>query len=318
MKIPTTCPKYVPKNDFLQYLDNYVAHFGISPLYQRRVESARFDESTKKWRVMAAKVPNGEEELEEEEFFGRFLVVATGETSDPFCPEIEGLSSFQGKIMHSTEFKSGKDYEDKSVLVIGAGNSGYEISLDLANHGAKTSIAVRSPIHILSRGIVSLGLYLLKHLPLYFVDNLMVMLSKLVYGDVTKYGLTRPHEGPFYLKVAFGKYPVIDVGTYSKIKTGEIQVLPAITSITGNDVLFHDGKSYAFDAIIFATGFQRSTSQWLQGDEYLLNEDGLPKPDFPNHWKGKNGLYCVGLARKGLYGAAMDAENISNDVKENL
>lgn len=79
-------------------------------------------------------------------------------------------------------------------------------------------------IHILSRGIVSLGLYLLKHLPLYFVDNLMVMLSKLVYGDVTKYGLTRPHEGPFYLKVAFGKYPVIDVGTYSKIKTGEIQV----------------------------------------------------------------------------------------------
>lgn len=73
--------------------------------------------------------------------------------------------------------------------------------------------------------MVSMGLFLLKHLPFKWVDNLMVMLSKFVYGDVTKYGLSRPKEGPFFLKVAFGKYPIIDVGTFQKIQSGQIQVL---------------------------------------------------------------------------------------------
>ena len=44
------------------------------------------------------------------------------------------------------------------------------------------------------------------------VDFSMVMLSKLVYGDLTKYGITRPTEGPFYIKVKYGKYLVVDVG----------------------------------------------------------------------------------------------------------
>ena len=46
------------------------------------------------------------------------------------------------------------------------------------------------------------------------VDFLMVMLSKLVYRDLTKYGITRPTEGPFYMKVKYGKYLVVDVGMY--------------------------------------------------------------------------------------------------------
>jgi hypothetical protein len=52
-----------------------------------------------------------------------------------------------------------------------------------------------------------------------------------------------------------------------------------------------------------------------QEDGYLLNDDGLPKPSYPDHWKGKNGLYCVGLSRRGLYGASVDAQNIANDIK---
>jgi len=46
-----------------------------------------------------------------------------------------------------------------------------------------------------------------------------------------------------------------------------------------------------------------------------LNDDGIPKPSYPIHWKGKNGLYCVGLSRRGFYGAAADAKNIANDVR---
>nr|POF15154.1 putative indole-3-pyruvate monooxygenase yucca10 [Quercus suber] len=102
----------------------------------------------------------------------------------------------------------------------------------------------------------------------------MVMLSKLVYGDLTKCGITRPTEGPFYMKVKYGKYLVIDVSMYKKIKSGEIQE-----------------------------------------DEYLLSKDGLPKPIYPNHWKGKNGLYCVGLSRRGLYRISVDSQNVANDIK---
>lgn len=55
-----------------------------------------------------------------------------------------------------------------------------------------------------------------------------------------------------------------------------------------------------------------------QGDDSMLNDDGIPKQSYPNHWKGKNGLYCVGLSRKGLYGAAADAQNIADHINSIL
>lgn len=85
-------------------------------------------------------------------------------------------------------------------------------------------VCVGVQVHILSREMVYLGLNLLKYIPLNMVDWLMVMASKLVYREMSKYGLSRPKEGPFFMKVAYGKYPVLDVGTYGKIKSREIQV----------------------------------------------------------------------------------------------
>lgn len=314
MEMPADWPKYPSRQQFVQYLDDYADHFNIRPMYRRSVESGSFDESRGKWNVV---VRNGESG-ELEEYSGRFLVVASGETSDAFVPDIDGLSTFIGKVIHSTQYKNGKEFADMKVLVVGSGNSGMEIALDLSNCGAKTSIVVRSPLHMLSREMVNLGLALLKYIPYNMVDSLMVILSKLVYGDLNKYGITRPEEGPFFLKVKYGKYPVVNTGTFGKIKSGEIQVLPKLIGIRGDEVVFEGGKSHPFDAIVFATGFKRSTSKWLKGDDYLLNEDGLPKPSFPNHWKGKNGLYCAGLARRGLYGSALDAQNIANDIKTQL
>ncbi|CAK8544257.1 unnamed protein product [Lathyrus sativus] len=310
---PPSFPSYIPKEMFLQYLEEYVSHFNINPVYHRTVEYAEFDEGCGKWKVKAVNKDSGEVE----EYDGRFLVVASGETSDSFVPEIEGLKSFGGKVMHSTGFKNGKEFKDEHVLVVGSGNSGMEIALDLINHGAKTSILVRSPVHILSKGMLNLGLFMMKYLSMEIVDSLMVMLSKIFYGDVTNYGVGRPNEGPFYMKVKYGKYPIVDVGTYQKIKSKELKVLPTeIECLSGgNNVLFKNGELHAFDSIVFCTGFKRSTHKWLKGDDYLLSDDGIPKQSYPFHWKGKNGLYCVGLSRRGLYGAAQDAENVAKDVR---
>ena len=72
--------------------------------------------------------------------------------------------------------------------------------------------------------MVLLGMLLLKYIPCKVVDYVTVSLSKLIYGDLSSYGLPRPSEGPFYLKDVTRSSPVIDVGTIGKIKEGEIQV----------------------------------------------------------------------------------------------
>ncbi|KAL9684199.1 hypothetical protein QQ045_021633 [Rhodiola kirilowii] len=312
MSFPSKSPTYMSRYDFLEYLDRYVSRFDISPKCKRSVEAAEFDEETKLWHVKVRKV---DEDEVFEEYRGKYLVVASGETTDAFVPEVEGLGGFKGDVIHTTQYKNGKEYENKSVLVVGSGNSGMEIALDLANFKAKASIVVRSPTHVLSRSMAYIGLVLFGYLPFNLVDSFMVVLSKMRYGDLSKYGIRRPEETPFLMKEKYGKYPVMDLGTIKKIKSGEIQVLPAIQRVRGGDVEFENGKSHPFDVIIFATGFKRCTNMWLKGDDYLLNEDGLPKPHFPNHWKGKNGLYCVGLARRGLYGISLDAMSISDDIK---
>lgn len=56
----------------------------------------------------------------------------------------------------------------------------------------------------------------------------------------------------------------------------------------------------------------------MQDYNYILNEYGMPKNDYPNHWKGDHGLYCGGLARRGLWGVKMDAEAIAEDITQSL
>ncbi|XP_010241043.1 PREDICTED: probable indole-3-pyruvate monooxygenase YUCCA10 isoform X2 [Nelumbo nucifera] len=260
MSFPSNSPMYVPRSDFIRYLDDYASRFKVNPVYHRSVESATFDQATQKWHVKARNTVSGETE----DYVSRFLVVATGENSDPFVPEIEGLDTFKGELLHSTKYKSGAKFSGKSVLVVGSGNSGMEIAFDAATAGAKTSIIVRSPLHILSKNMLSLGLILSAYLPVDAVDTLILTLCRSLYGDLSKYGLRRPEEGPFYWTRTYGKYPNTNVGAAQMIKSGKIQVLPSIASIKGDEVILTNGKLYQFDAIILATGFKRSTNKWLK------------------------------------------------------
>ncbi|KAJ3694070.1 hypothetical protein LUZ60_009550 [Juncus effusus] len=303
-------PTYIPKSDFISYLDNYVEKFGIRINFGRKVESARFESESNRWIVKA----RNQDRENSEVYFGKFLVVAAGENDEKIVPEINGISGFKGTVIHSSEYRNGSGFKGKEVLVVGSGNSGMEIAYDLYEAGAQTSIVVRSPLHIVTKEIWDFGMTLLKYLPMNVIDHIILFLCYLRFGNTAKYGLKRPEIGPFHMKSFTPVYPVVDVGTYDKIKSGEIQVLPSIKSVEGNMVAFSNGKTHYFDAIIFATGYRSTIRQWLEKDEDLISDDGMAKKTYPNHWKGSNGLYCAGLVRRGLYGSSEDGLLIADDI----
>ncbi|CAL4986326.1 unnamed protein product [Urochloa decumbens] len=313
MAYPVDAPTYIPKDQFVKYLDNYIECFDIRPKYHTAIESCSYDEGRMCWisltRDMKASMAV--------RYMSRFLVVASGENSAKNISIIPGLHGFTGEVIHSSRYKSGARYSGKNVLVVGCGNSGMEIAYDLASHDANTSIVVRSPVHVMTKEIIRLGMTLIQEVPVNIVDDLLVRMSNFVFGDLSSHGIVRPKKGPLLLKAEIGRSAVIDVGTVGLIKNGTIKVLGNISKIKGNIVEFEGRKESSFDAIVFATGYKSTANTWLQNGESMLNNDGLPKKEFPNHWKGANGLYCAGLAKRGLAGISMDAKNIANDILSN-
>ncbi|GMN56418.1 hypothetical protein TIFTF001_025537 [Ficus carica] len=316
MPFPPEAPTFVPKNDFIRYLDEYVARFDVKPHYHRNVESVFYDKNIAKWSVVVKNLISGVYEV----YFSTFLVAATGENSQGFIPKVPGIEGFGGTVMHSSQYNNGKNLTEKNVLVVGSGNSGMEISYDLSNWNAHASVVVRSPVHLLTENIVKFGMSLLKFgLPIKFVDIITSTLGRLMYGNVSKYGLQTPKEGPFFNKLTTGRSPTIDVGTVDKIKSGHVKVLPSLTRIEGNNVTFDNGETHPFDVIIFATGYKSTVRNWLKGGDDLFNDQGMPRQRPPNaYWKGKNGLYSAGFSSRGLSGISEDAQNIAQDIIFNL
>ncbi|KAK4283748.1 hypothetical protein QN277_000668 [Acacia crassicarpa] len=316
MPFPSNFPCYPTKQQFVAYLKAYADQFGLRPAFGRTVVSAEYEDDVKCWRVKTRR----DEEEREREYRCRWLVVATGENAEEVVPEIEGMSEFGGRIEHTSSYKSGDMLSGKDVLVVGCGNSGMEVCLDLCNHNAKPSLVVRDTVHILpqqmfGRSTFGLAMWLLRWLPTRVVDQFLLIMSHLMLGDTSRLGLHRPKLGPLQLKNLYGKTPVLDVGTISLIKSGQIKVRPGIRRLKHHAVEFVDGIVQNFDAIILATGYKSNVPSWLKGSEMFSEKDGLPRKPFPNGWKGENGLYAVGFTKRGLLGASIDAQRIAQDIQ---
>ncbi|CAL4986993.1 unnamed protein product [Urochloa decumbens] len=284
MSYPADAPTYIPKDQFVKYLDSYIERFDIHPMYNTDIKSCTYDEGKECWISLACDVATSRVVR----YKSKYLVVASGENSAANIPVIPGLHDFAGEAIHSSLYKSGTAYSGKNALVVGCGNSGMEIAYDLATHGANTSIVVRSQVHVMTKEIIRLGMTLVQHTPVNTVDDLLVRMSKFLFGDLSKHGIVRPEIGPLLLKEQTGQSAVIDVGTVSLINKGTIKVLGNISKINGNVVEFEDKKESSFDVLVFATGYKSMANTWFKNGESMLNNDGLPKKEFPNHWKGAN------------------------------
>ncbi|XP_010441967.1 PREDICTED: probable indole-3-pyruvate monooxygenase YUCCA5 [Camelina sativa] len=316
MPFPEDYPEYPTKRQFIDYLESYANKFEITPQFNECVQSARYDETSGLWRIKTSSSSSSGSEME---YICRWLVVATGENAEKVVPEIDGLKTeFDGEVIHSCEYKSGEKYRGKSVLVVGCGNSGMEVSLDLANHNANASMVVRSSVHVLPREVLGkssfeISMMLMKWFPLWLVDKILLILAWLILGNLTKYGLKRPKMGPMELKVVTGKTPVLDIGAMEKIKSGEVEIVPGIRRFTRSQVELVDGQRLDLDVVVLATGYRSNVPSWLQEND-MFSKNGFPKSPFPNAWKGKSGLYAAGFTRKGLAGASADAVNIAQDI----
>ncbi|XP_022893958.1 probable indole-3-pyruvate monooxygenase YUCCA4 [Olea europaea var. sylvestris] len=220
LSFPENFPKYPTKHQFISYMESYARHFSIEPIFNKVVETAEFDHVRQFWRVRT----------QDFEYRSRWLIVATGENADSLIPQIQGIEQFRGPVIHTSVYKSGSEFRNQRVLVVGCGNSGMEVSLDLCRHNASPHMVIRNSVHILPREMFgistfSVAMKLLKWLPLRLVDKFLLLVANFTLGNTERLGLRRPKTGPIELKNATGKTPVIDVGALSQIKSGKIKVI---------------------------------------------------------------------------------------------
>ncbi|GFP96185.1 indole-3-pyruvate monooxygenase PjYUCCA3 [Phtheirospermum japonicum] len=309
---PESYPEYPSRSQFVDYLESYARRFQIQPRFGETVRHAVHDQACGLWRVRTS-ADGGETE-----YICRWLVVASGENAEKVVPEFEGAADFGGRMMHACEYKSGKEFGGKRVLVVGCGNSGMEVALDLTNHHAFPSLVVRSSVHVLPREILGKSTYeiagtMMKWVPVWVVDRVLLAAARLILGSTEEHGLKRPSIGPLQLKDTQGRTPVLDIGAVSKIRSGDIKIVPGIKKFVRAGVELVNGDLLQVDSVIFATGYSSNVPLWLKESEFFT-KDGFPRSPFPNGWKGKDGLYAVGFARKGLAGASMDAVKVAQDI----
>lgn len=261
-------PRYPSRLQFIDYLESYASNFDIEPRFGQQLVAAKRTEGA--WNV----------ETQDERFCAPNLVVATGYNRVPFCPDWPTLPCFRGKVLHSSGYKNGCEFKDRNVLVVGLGNSGGEIAIDLLEHGAHPSLSVRGPVNVIPRELFGLPILAIaiaqSRLPARLVDRLNAPILRAVVGDLTHYGLAKPDRGPIRQISENGRIPLIDIGTVALIKRGLVKVYPAVEGFSETGVHFSGGQDQRFDAVILATGYRPHLDALLPDAVSAIGSNGIP------------------------------------------
>lgn len=269
LPFPADYPRYVSRQQLVDYFEAYAQAFDIRPNFRQEVRA--IEKEGGHWVVHTVAGPA---------FRAAEVVIATGVNRMPLRPSLPGEDAFEGQILHSREYKNAKAFGGQRVLVVGMGNTGAEIALDLSESGIATAISVRGPVNIVPRDFLGRPTqktaFALAKLPFWLGDWIGARVQRLAFGDLSPYGLVPPAMPPARQLRVTGKTPVIDLGTVQQIKAGRIKVHPQIESLAARSIRFADGQEAAFDAIILATGYRAQLEDFLPPAEGFFNADGLP------------------------------------------
>ena len=305
---PRHAPRYPSRAQVVQYLQAYASEHQVEPRLGVTVQAVRragdhFTVDT----TSGVLTP-------------QIVIMATGYNGVPRLPPVPGLDSFQGSAIHAGTYRNPAPYRGKRTLVVGCGNSGAEIALDLAEHGVDTAMVVRGPVHVVPRDLFGRPTQhtnvLLSHLPLALRDAIAVASVGMVVGDLSRWGIVRPTVGPNRMIEESGRIPILDIGTIAMVKQGKIRVLPAVQDILPGSVRFAGGTVLPFDALIFATGYTPGLDRLIEGFDAIADSRGRPHRFGAE--SGITGLYFVGFKNPttgALREIALEAPRVARAVR---
>lgn len=281
--IPEDMPDFLSHWQVVQYLEAYAERFGVREHIRFRTEVTDVSPATQGWNVTLS---NGEQRRY------RAVLVANGHLWDPRWPSFPG--HLDGLVMHSHDYRTADPFEGKNVLIVGIGNSAVDIAVDLCRRAKSVCISTRRSAWIMPKYIMGIptdrwGAFLSRKLklPTRVTRSLIQRLMFLAVGDQSRYGVPKPKHAMWQEHATLSQELLAYVGH------GWIHVKPNVQALQADKILFVDGSSLPFDAVIYATGYKttfpflKSSIFQVRDNQVSLYRRVLP-PEHP-------GLYFVGL-----------------------
>ncbi|MFC5800778.1 flavin-containing monooxygenase [Streptomyces formicae] len=306
LPMPRRFGRWVARDDVIRYLEKYAEFHELELV--TGVEVARIEPEGADWVLHAS----GGRRLT-----GRAVVVATGFNHTPRLPDWPGRDRYTGELLHASAYRDASPYAGKDVLVVGVGNTGAEIAVDLVEGGAeRVRLAVRTVPHIVRRSTAGwpaqrTGI-LVRRLPVRLVDRAGDLMGRIAVPDLSAQGLPRPDTG-LYSRVRQGAIPVQDVGLIDAIRSGRVEVVAAVESFDDSKVVLADGSHLTPDAVVAATGYSRALEP-LVGHLGVLDDRGRPLAHGGRAPRQAPGLYFTGFTNpiSGMFREmAIDARKIA-------
>ncbi|MDV2684027.1 NAD(P)/FAD-dependent oxidoreductase [Alkalihalophilus lindianensis] len=270
---------YPSKDEVAAYLKEYAKKFEI-PIQLDTTVTLVSKEAENLYKV---KTDNGE-------FITRNIVVATGPFQEPFTPTFSKSFSDGVNQLHSDEYRNKSQLVNGTTLIVGAGNSGYQIATELCD---------------------DFNIYLAegnknKNLP-------HKILNKSIFWWFDVLGLSKVTERHPVGKILKKNDPVIGKEHKPYIKAGKIKMKKRLKSGSHNVAIFEDGDNLPVNNIIWATGFVYSYP-WLEV-RGVIDSKGIPIQK--RGVTKQKGFYFLGLPWMHTRGSALltgvnkDAEYLS-------
>jgi cation diffusion facilitator CzcD-associated flavoprotein CzcO len=258
--------RFPSREQVIEYLEDYARDNQLEVRFRTRVD--RIDRDGSGWLLTTS---TGE-------IAADHVVVAAGYEHTFTVPRWPGRDEFEGRLIHSAEYRSSETFRGHDVLVVGPGCSGMEIAYDLVEAGAgRVRLAVRTPPNIIPRDPLGalFGRVLLK-LPAAWGDALMGFVRRKKIGDLSEFGLPVPEEGAVSRLKRLGVAPaIVDREVVTAIREERIVIVPAVEALDEECVWLADGSRIKPDDVIAATGY-RTRLEPMVGHLGVLDERGAP------------------------------------------
>ncbi|GFY42400.1 dimethylaniline monooxygenase 5 [Trichonephila inaurata madagascariensis] len=258
---PKEFSNFMHNSRMLEYFNMYAENFDLLKhiLYNHEVLSVKMTDdyaSTGQWIVT---VKNLDKNVEFHEIYDGVMVCA-GHHIHPLIPRFEGLEGFGGTVLHSHSLKSSVGFEDKSVLVIGIGNSAVDAAVDLGKVTKKLYLSTRRGSWIMSRlgpNGIPYDIFLQKRIfeiiryydPIHFADTVVERFLNFKFQH-DKYGLKPKHR-------FLSAHITINDALPNCIISGIVTVKQNVKQFTKDGVIFEgENEVTKIDTVVLATGYE--------------------------------------------------------------